>query len=116
MGEQTYQEGSWIIAQDLIGLYRLGVKNLNEINLKECKGDYHDYFYYRKNKHPKMYERLTFDTNGKVVPYSYDLGDIMMDFVVCGFVNPGKTIHLENIEVIKKQFNWREERLKKAGQ
>jgi uncharacterized protein YwgA len=109
---QTYQEVSRIIAKDLMGLYRLGVKNLNKINLEECKGDYHDYFYYRKKKHPKMYARLTFDTNG-FTPYSEDLGDIMMDFVTCGFVEPGKIIHLENIEEIKRQFNWRE---KKATQ
>lgn len=115
MSEQTYQEVSKVIARDLIGLYRLGIKNLNKINLKEFKGEYHDYFYYRKNKHPKIYERLTFDTNG-FTPYSEDLGSIMDDFVVCGFVEPGKIIHFENVETIKGYFKWIDERLKKATQ
>lgn len=112
MIEQSYQEVSRVIARDLMSLYRLGVKNLNKINLNECKGDYQKYFYYRRNKHPKMYERLTFDTNG-FTPYSEDLGSIMDDFVVCGFVEPGRIIHLENVETIKEYFKWRE---KKATQ
>ena len=108
MSEQTYQEVSKIIARDLIGLYRLGIKNLNKINLKESKGDYSSYFYYKKNKQPKIYERLKFDTNG-FTAYSEDLESIMADFVVCGFVEPGKIIHLENVETIKGYFKWIEE-------
>jgi len=113
--EQTYQEVSRIIAKNLIGLYRLGVKNLNKINLNECKGDYQLYFYYRKNKHPSLYERLTFDTNGHT-PYSDDLGSIMDDFVVSGFIEPGKIIHFENIETIREYFKWREAKTKEKTQ
>ncbi len=111
MSEQTYQEVSRIIMQDLIGLYKLGVRNLNKININECKGDYHDYFFYRKDKLPEKYKRLMFDTNGHK-PFSRDLGSIMDDFVVCGFIEPGKNIHLENIENIKKYFKWEEGRTK----
>lgn len=112
MGEQTYQEVSRIIMQNLIGLYKLGVKNLNKINLKECKGDYHDYFFYRKNKYPERYERLMFDTNGHK-PYSKDLGSIMDDFIVCGFVEPGKNIYSKNVDNIKRYIKWKEEKTKK---
>jgi hypothetical protein len=115
MVEQTYQEVSRVIAQDLIGLYRLGIKNLNKINLKEFKGEYQNYFYHRKNKHPKLYERLIFDTNG-FTPYSKDLGSILDNFVVSGFLEPGKIIHFENVEKIKGYFKWREDEAKKRIQ
>jgi hypothetical protein len=94
--KQSYQELSRVIARDLVGLSKLGVKNTNKINIKEFQGDHQGYFFYRKNKFPDKYGRLAFDTNGHT-PYSKDLGEIMMDFIICGFLDYEKNIRLEEI-------------------
>jgi len=109
---QSYQEVSDIIERNLLGLYKLGVRELNEINLKECKGDYHDYFFYRKNKYPKKYERLMFDTNGHK-PFCEDLGQIMMDFILCGFLDCGKIMSSQNIKDIEHHINFEKPRIEK---
>lgn len=93
---QSYQEVSKIIVENLVGLKRLGVNNLNKIKTKECSGDYQDYFFYRKSKHPEKYERLMFDTNGPE-PYCGDLGEIIISFIICGFLDFEKNIRLEPI-------------------
>lgn len=86
MNKQTYQQVEEIIIDDLRKLKRLGVSNLNKINLKEYQGGYQKYFFYRKNKHPEKYERLWFNTNGHE-PFCGDLSSIIMDFKICGILD-----------------------------
>jgi len=78
MTNQTYQEVSKIIQEDLKRFKKLGIESLGEIDIQDC-------FFKRKKRHPEKYERLTFNTNGPE-PLSKDLIDILMDFRVCGIL------------------------------
>lgn len=105
MVRQSYQKLSRVIAKDLIVLDKLGIKNIEKITLRGKKENSDEYFWYRKNKHPKLYERLTFDTNGHM-PFSETLGDIIMDFMISGFLDYERNIRADNI---KKYFEQRKD-------
>ena len=76
MVEQTYQEVSKIMIEDLKRLKKQkGIETLGGF-------DYQRYFFYKKQQHPEKYERLIFDTNG-AEPFSNDIERILYDFRVC---------------------------------
>lgn len=75
---QTFQELSNIVKEDLTKLKKSGKNNLDSIDIQE-------YFYARKKKNPKKYERMFFNTNGHK-PYSEDLEQIHASLIASGFL------------------------------
>jgi len=94
---QSYQEVSRVILEDLLELYKLGVTNLNKINLKEFKGDFQDYIFYKQNKTPQRYEKLVFNKN-MAEPSCRDLGRILGDFMLDGCLDYERNIQIKKVE------------------
>jgi hypothetical protein len=78
MLNQSYQEVSKMIKEDLINLRNEGIETLGEIDVQ-------GYFFDKKKKSPERYERLIFDINGQK-PFSKDLSSILNDFRISGIL------------------------------